>query len=311
MKHTTIARRIPRRLLTVFFATLLFAPAAARAAECPESSPEDPQERRRLAKEWFATAETAENTGDDKEATRAYACSYKMVAHPYTAYNLARVAERSGETELALKMYKAYVALKPDATDQDVVKEKIKVLEEKMAAADTAGAPSETGLPETGPSETGMEPTETTATETTPPEPPADELTPPPQPKPAEVVERPIEPEEGPPSHTWEWVVGGVTVAALVGGIVTNLVARAKMDTCRTDANNGLLATANDECNAARPMAYTSYALFSVAAAGAALDTVLIILNRRGGESAGGEEEYSFGPLLFPNGGGLTARGRF
>jgi len=39
-----------------------------------------------------------------------------------------------------------------------------------------------------------------------------------------------------------------------------NVVARAKMDTCRTDAGNGDLPKANDECNAARPMAYTSYA---------------------------------------------------
>lgn len=301
MKHTTIARRIPRRLLAVPFAMLLLAPGLARAAECPESSPEDPQERRKLAKEWFSTAETAENIGDDKEATRAYACSYKMVAHPYTAFNLARVADRSGETELSLKMYKAYLALKPDATDQDEVREKIKAIEEKIAAA-------KEGVPP----ETGTEPTEATATETTMPEEAPDELTPPPQPKPAEVVERPNEPEpeEAAPSHTWEWVVGGATVAALVGGIVTNLVARAKMDTCKTDAKNGLYATANDECNAARPMAYTSYALFGVAAVGAALDTVLIILNRRGGESTV-EEGYTYGLLLLPNGGGLTARGRF
>src|SRR5512133_1666367 len=111
MKQTSIARKIPRRLATVSFAILLFAPTAARAAECPESSPEDGQERRKLAKEWFSTAETAENSGDDVEATRAYACSYKMQPHAFTAFNLARVAERSGDTDLSLKMYKAYLAL--------------------------------------------------------------------------------------------------------------------------------------------------------------------------------------------------------
>jgi hypothetical protein len=302
MKHTPLARRLPRALLTLSSALLLLAPAMVRAAECPESSPEDPQERRKLAKEWFSTAETAENSGDDKEATRAYACSYKMVAHPYTAFNLARVADRSGDSELSVKMYKAYLALKPDAKDREEVKAKLKAVEEKLAAAKEGGA-----------AEGGAGPTEAAATESPPAtEPPPDELTPPPQPKPAEIVERPApEPEAAPPSHTWEWVVGGVTVAALVGGVVTNLIARAKMDTCRTDANNGLYATANDECDAARPMAYTSYALFGVAAAGAALDTILIILNRSGGESSSGGDEAMVGPLLLPNGGGLVARGRF
>jgi hypothetical protein len=303
MKHTT--HRIPRRLATVFFAFLLFAPGAARAAECPESSPEDPQERRRLAKEWFATAETAENIGNDVEATRAYACSYKMVAHPFTAFNLARVAERSGDTELALKMYKAYVALKPDAQDKEDVKAKIKAIEDKLAA-DKGGAGTET---------TPAPPTETaTAEPPATPEPPADVLTPPPEPKPAEVVETQPEPEPTAPSHTLEWVVGGVSVAALLGGVVTNFIARAKMDTCRTDANNNQLAKANDECNAARPLAYTSYTLFGVAAAGIALDSVLIILHRvgRGGSASDDYDDSSdYGFMLVPGGGGLTARGRF
>ena len=110
----------------------------ARAAECPESSPEDAQERRKLAKEWFSTAESAENAGNDAEATRAYACSYKMVAHPYTAFNLARVAERSGDSELALKMYRAYLTLKPDAQEREKVKGKIKALEDSITGG---GAP--------------------------------------------------------------------------------------------------------------------------------------------------------------------------
>ena len=299
-----IRSRVPRRLATLGFAALLLAPGAARAAECPESSPEDAQERRKLAKEWFSTAEAAENSGNDTEATRAYACSYKMVAHPFTAFNLARVSERSGDTELALKMFKAYLALKPDAKDKEDVRAKIKVIEDKIAA-DKAGGTTEGG--------TGT----TEATTTEPPaatEPAPDVLNPPPEPKPAEVVRTPPEPEPEKPSHVTEWVVGGVAAAALVGGVITNLVARAKMDTCRTDATNGNLGSANDQCNAARPMAYTSYTLFGVAAAGVALDAVLILLHRnRGGEesSSSGGDEASLGFWPLPSGGVLTARGRF
>src|SRR5512141_1940251 len=134
MKHDSFVRKISRHP-ALWLALLLSGPWVARAAECPESSPEDAQERSKLAKEWFSTAETAENTGDDVEATRAYACSYKMVPHPYTAFNLARVTERAGDNELSLKMYKAYLALKPDARDKEEVRVKIKALEDKIAAA--------------------------------------------------------------------------------------------------------------------------------------------------------------------------------
>jgi tetratricopeptide (TPR) repeat protein len=296
MKHS-ITRILPQQLLTVLAGMLLLAPAAVRAAECPESSPEDPQERRRLAKEWFSTAETAENLGNDVEATRAYACSYKMVAHPFTAFNLARVAERSGENELSLKMYKAYLALKPDAQDKEEVKGRIQALEEKMATGQEAPA---------------TEPTPPTETATEEPTPPPDVLTPPPEPKPADVVQTKPEPEPEPEtrSRKLEWIIGGASVAALAGGIVTNLIARAKMDTCRTDAANNLLAKADDECNAARPMAYTSYALFGVAAAGIATDAVLLILRRSSADEYY-EEEASYGFLPLPGGGGVIARGRF
>jgi hypothetical protein len=302
----SIGSRIPRRLVTLGFAAMLLAPAAARAAECPESSPEDPQERRRLAKEWFSNAEAAENAGNDTEATRDYACSYKMVAHPFTAYNLARVAERSGDLELSLKMFKAYLALKPDAKDKEEVKAKVKVIEDKMAADKSGASPETAAAPPT-------EPTPPTAEEQpAAPEPTPDVLAPPPEPKPADVVHNPPEPEPEPekPSNALYWAIGGAAGAALVGGIITNVVARAKMDTCRADAGNNDLAKANDECNAARPMAYTSYALFGLAGAGAALDAVLILLHRRSGGSSDDDEAFlHLVPL--PGGGGLLARGKF
>jgi hypothetical protein len=303
MKHENSVPMLLRRLLAISFAVLLLGPAVAQAAECPDESPEDAQERRTLAKEWFSTAETAENAGDDVEATRAYACSYKMVPHPYTAFNLARVSERAGDTELSLKMYKAYLALKPDARDKEEVAIKIKALEDRLTAASQPEEPtSPIGLVEEEP---------------LPPEPipeePKDELTPPPLPKPADIVTRPAvpEPEPGSRSYLVEWIVGGAAAGALVGAIATNFVARAKMDSCRTNANNELWETANDECNAARPMAYTSYVLFGVAAAGIATDAVLLIMRHKGDSSSSEINDPYYGLMLFPGGAGLSAQGRF
>jgi hypothetical protein len=297
MKHTTLARRISRRLATTCFAILLLGPGAARAAECPASSPEDPQERRKLAKEWFGIATTAENGGDAAEATRAYACSYKMVAHPNTAINLGRVAEQSGDNELALKMFKAYLTLKPDAQDKDDVKAKVKSLEDKIAAGNAT--------PETATGEEGAEKTAPAAQE---------ELAPPPESKPAPVVRlsRPVEPEPEPVgrSHAVEWIVGGVSAVALVTGVALNLAARSKMSACQANANKGLNKTALDNCDSARPLAYSSYALLSVAGAGAAVDALLIIL-RSGDSGSSSGDDSSVGFMLLPGGGGLSARGRF
>lgn len=295
MKHTSNAKRLGS-LSAILFGALLIGPSVARAAECPASSPEDPQERRKLAKEWFGIAETAESASNDAEAVRAYACSYKMVAHPFTAFNLGRVAERSGDNELALKMFKAYLTLKPDAPDREDVKMRVKNIEDKIAAAAVGG------------SETAE------ATEEKPAEPPAEELTPPPPPPPPAVTKRP-EPApapEGPPSRTLEWVVGGVAGATLVTGMILNLAARSKMSTCEADAGKGSLATANKECDDARPLAYASYAMFGVAAAGVVTDALLLILrNNSGGSSASSGDEAMLRLVPLPGGAALSARGRF
>jgi tetratricopeptide (TPR) repeat protein len=339
MKHTLIAHRSPWRpwkhfrawerrcaprrtrrpsarlappLAAALFAIVLFGPNAVRAGECPASSPEDPQERRRLAKEWFGAAEEAERAGNEAEATRAYACSYRMIAHPFTAFNLGRVAERSGDTELALKMFKAYLTLKPDAADAEDVKARIQSLEDRMAAAKETPPPTEVRA-ETPPEQPSEEP-------------PAESLAPPPEPPPPTVTKRPEpepEPEpQGPPSRVLEWVVGGVTAAAIVTGVGLMLAANSKMEKCATDAevrdsegNRILLATADEECNAARPLAYAGYALtYGVGIAGIVTEAALLLLRRdgsRGSTPGDSDDGTSVGFLPLPGGGAVTASGRF
>jgi uncharacterized membrane protein len=170
-----------------------------------------------------------------------------MVAHPFTAYNLGRVSDRNGDNELALKMFKAYLTLKPDAQDKEEVKGKVKALEEKMASAGASGPTENARANEDGEKA---------------PEPPKEELAPPPEPKPAQVVQAPEPaPEPETPSHAAEWIVGGASVAALVGGIALNLAARSKMSACQAEAGkvHPDLKLANDECDSARPLAYVSF----------------------------------------------------
>jgi hypothetical protein len=82
------------------------------------------------------------------------------------------------------------------------------------------------------------------------------------------------------------------------------------MDSCRRNSKGGYLATALSDCDAAGPLAYTSYAMFGLAAAGAVVDTVLLL---RGGRSSSSStnDDTSVSWLWLPGGGGLAARGRF
>ena len=259
-----------------------------------------------MAKEWFARAEAAENAGNDVEAVRDYACSMKMVAHAFTAFNLGRVAERSGDLELALKSYKSYLTLKADAPDRDEVQTKIGELETKVKEVkENIG---------------GAEPA---ATENPPPaeEKPETPVTPPPLERP----ERPS-PIEPPPqvaetggashgsSHVLDWVLGGTAVAVFAVAWIPNVMARNDMNTCNADADKvpAQLASARAACDSARPEAYASYVMFGVAGAVAAAEVGWLLyrfFSYNGDSSGSADSSVSLGWI--PGGVSLSARGRF
>jgi hypothetical protein len=301
MKHSRVSPSLPSSLSLLVCGLTVLSASAVRAAECPTSSPDRTEERRALAKEWFARAEAAENANNDVEAVRAYACSMKMVAHAFTAFNLGRVAERSGDLELALKSYKAYLTLKADAPDKDEVQNKIadlqaKVKEVKENVGGTEPAATEPGATAENPEE-GVAP---------PPEKPEKPL---PIEPPPYVTERAG--GGGSASRLLVWVVGGVGVAALGTGIITNIIARNDMDTCVKKADGGYLAQAKAACDSAKPAAYTSYAMFGVAGAAAVVEGILLyrVWSRSSGGESSDDTSVSLGWL--PGGLSLSARGRF
>jgi hypothetical protein len=64
-----------------------------------------------------------------------------------------------------------------------------------------------------------------------------------------------------------------------VGGLITNLLARSKMNTCNSkyNAHPQDISGAEAACSDAKPLAYMSYGLFGVGAAAAAVGTVLVL----------------------------------
>jgi hypothetical protein len=304
MQNSRVSRSLLSSLsLLVCGLTVFSASAVASAAECPASSPDRTEERRALAKEWFARAEAAENAGNDIEAVRAYTCSMKMVAHAFTAFNLGRVAEHSGDIELALRSYKAYLTLKADATDKETVQAKIADLEAKIKEVreNIGGGEPTVAEPTPPPPEVKPEVTEET------PLPPREKRVKPLPIEPPPHVNEPAPAAHG-SRHIAEWVVGGVAVVAGVTWLTTYLLARKDMKHAN-DSTTGA-DDARSSWNRAKREAYTSYVAWPIALGAVAAEGVLLFINRPGssGDSSG---DTSVGLGWMPGGLTLSAQGRF
>jgi tetratricopeptide (TPR) repeat protein len=259
--------------MTIRFAlvaiTVFLTAGSVRADDCPNDIPEDSGVRRAQAKKWFSKGQTASSEGDDIAALKAYQCSLRFVPHGFTSYNIAQIAERIGDLEVAIASYTQYLLLVPDARDAQEVNDKVTALKERLAKARekekeiVAAAPVGAAEPPPAEGETG-------------------------QPKPAKTpVAEPAKPVESiteEPSPTnyrmGAWIVYGGAGVALLGGVITNLMARSKMDTCRSKWAQDPVhnrSAAESACSDAKPLAYTSYVLFGLSAAAAVVGTVLVL----------------------------------
>jgi len=243
--------------------TVFLTASSVRAEECPSDIPDDSGVRRVQAKKWFSKGQTTSDEGDDIAALKAYQCSLRYVSHGFTAYNIAQIAERIGDLEVAIASYSQYLLLVPEAKDQQEVNDRVVALKERLARAKQkekeilAAAPVAAAEPLVAEHET-KKPSVAEA------------------PKPAEsITEKPI----GTNYRRAGWIVYGGAGVALVGGLITNLLARSKMNTCNSkyNAHPQDISGAEAACSDAKPLAYMSYGLFGVGAAAIAVGTVLVL----------------------------------
>ena len=243
--------------------------------DCPTEIPAASAQRRALAKDWFSRAESAEAASDPIGAVKAYQCSLRLVPHAFTAFNLGRLAERTGDLELAVESFNTYLKLSPEAQDKTDIEAKLASLNERIRSLRTEQLP----LPPPG---TATAPPVTEPVASSPGNPLPDLRPADPGPRPGADATAVAEQPGGSPTITPAmWAIGGVGVAALAGGIFLNLAARSKMDRCNDLAMMNIREAALEECDAAKPRAYGSYALFGVAAAAAAADVVLFVLGQQ------------------------------
>jgi hypothetical protein len=233
---------------------------AARAEVCPDALPSDGGQRRVQAKKWFGRGDEAVNSGDDLAALKAFQCSLKFVPHGFTAYNIAQIAERIGDLELAIFSYNQYLLLVRDAKDTQEVNHKLDALRERLAQvrpAEPAVAAIESPKANAGAAEPPAQ--DSTAADTNP----------------AESVSSQ---EPTAPSRAGAWIAFGSSGILAGAAVLLNLAARSKMDSCRSAyRQNQDQAAAESSCSDAKALAYTSYGFFGASAAALVVGTVLIL----------------------------------
>jgi hypothetical protein len=249
--------------------SVVFAASPVLAEECPDYVPEDPSSRRVQAKYWFAQGEAAGKGNDNVAALKAYQCSLKFVPHGFTAFNIAQIAERIGDLELAITSYNQYLLLAPDAKDGQEVNEKVEALKIRLAKARESAKPREPARVrprERETADTGTLPTRTAAGTHAG----GSRIT----------VESGVKPAEASKDkyRMAAWISYGSGGVLLATGIITNILARDKMDTCRSKYSNNDKSGAESACSDAKPLAYLSYGAFGLGAAAVAAGTILLFL---------------------------------
>jgi hypothetical protein len=131
---------------TLLVAGLLLLPEASRAQwqpsvpdDCP-SMPGDPAEARAVAGEQFRAAVASGEEGNWQNALGLFSCSYSIVPHPNTLYNMGMAAERIGDLETADHALARCLAEAPDATYRADAEALLESVRERRAAP----APTET-----------------------------------------------------------------------------------------------------------------------------------------------------------------------
>ena len=133
-----------RALVLASSLTLLLPSGEAKAEqECPEA--DDPAENPRLAGEAFSQGMGLYEAGDLEEALGWFRCSYGLIPHSDTLFNIGQVAEELGQYDVALESYDMLLEVWPDYPDHARIERTIARLRaqvgESGSSSDSASSP--------------------------------------------------------------------------------------------------------------------------------------------------------------------------
>ena len=150
------------------FTTLIVWPrgASAQQAEAPAAAPAPAaagDDAMAQAKQHFETGRNAYNAGDYVTAIREFKQAEQLRPSPILDYNIGLANEKLGKRRVAIKYYKRYLELQPNAANKAEVEGKVTALEAAIASEPPPAAGAQTGG-------TAGQPTET-ASDMPPPDP--------------------------------------------------------------------------------------------------------------------------------------------
>lgn len=277
------ADRTLGRIKVFFFVTSVVTSMAAIGAardweaSCPPL-PNDSVQAQLSAGKLFDEAEKHYRSGRPVEALQRFLCSFRIVQHENTVFNIAQIAKLSQNREVYLGLLKDFVANTNGSVKVDPIREIIADLDPSYTF-DTTDADNENS----GPSEERIA---------------------------APLESIPAEPQSPPAEFSIDkkqrgmklagWAVFGVGAAsAVVGGVFQGLASAAQKDATTQD-------TLTDFTTAESKMNHMQVGAIAGFAAGGALiatGLVLVLVSQKGGES----KQVSVIPSL----GGLSVAGRF
>jgi tetratricopeptide (TPR) repeat protein len=90
-----------------------------------------------LAARAFEDAQRLYDQGDYRGAIERFQCSYRLVDHPNTLFNIGESAELAGDNALALRVFRTYLRLYPDGQGRDQAQNRVTELEEIVDEEET------------------------------------------------------------------------------------------------------------------------------------------------------------------------------
>lgn len=130
-------------LIVLGFEAFMAAPARAQQSCEQGASSEETRER---AADAFDEGRERFDQNDFQGAIEQFECSYQLVPHQATLFNLGESAEAAGDVELALSSFQEYLEQYPDADGREDVRQRVRALETLVGRTSTP--PDEGGVTE-------------------------------------------------------------------------------------------------------------------------------------------------------------------
>jgi tetratricopeptide (TPR) repeat protein len=101
---------------------LAFAEGACSEGDTPEAS-------REIAAAAFTEGQRLYDAGDYRGAIERFRCSFQLVPHPNTLFNIGESAELAGDSPLALETFRQYLEQYPDGRGREQAESRVRALE--------------------------------------------------------------------------------------------------------------------------------------------------------------------------------------